>query len=86
MDIREHSFGGSLFSSETLAKCLEAFCRQHYDLAGRCQLWANFIRNGNPNGEDHHRTTNAQWEPYTPMLRYNGVLRQSVCEGQPDGL
>lgn len=39
------------FFFETLAKCWRPFIGKHYDLARQmCNYWANFIRNGDPNG------------------------------------
>lgn len=41
------------FFFETLAKCWRPFTGKHYDLARQmCDYWANFIRTGDPNGQD----------------------------------
>lgn len=54
------------FFFETLAKCWRPFVGRHYDLARQmCNYWANFIRTGNPNGEDVDGTTMPEWEPYS---------------------
>ena len=54
------------FFFETLAKCWRPFVGKHYDLARRmCNYWANFITNGDPNGNDADGTPMPRWEPYT---------------------
>lgn len=53
------------FFFESLAKCWRPFTGQHYDLARQmCDYWANFIKNGDPNG------TGSQGDmlPYWPQL------------------
>ncbi|MCI9144531.1 MAG: carboxylesterase family protein, partial [Lachnospiraceae bacterium] len=53
------------FFFETLAKCWRPFVGRHYDLARQmCNYWANFIKTGNPNGEDADGTPMPQWLPY----------------------
>ena len=55
------------FFFETLAKCWRPFTGKHYDLARQmCTYWANFIRNGNPNGEDLPGQALPEWERYAP--------------------
>ena len=55
------------FFFETLAKCWRPFVGKHYDLARQmCNYWANFIRSGNPNGEDSTGEMMPNWEAYTP--------------------
>jgi para-nitrobenzyl esterase len=59
------------FFFETLAKCWRPFVGKHYDLARQmCNYWANFIRNGNPNGKDSTGEDMPQWNPYTPEAPY----------------
>lgn len=54
------------FFFETLAKCWRPFTGKHYDLARQmCNYWANFIKNGDPNGTDSDGTPMPRWEPYT---------------------
>ena len=39
---------------------------RHYDLSRQmCNYWANFIKNGDPNGVDADGTQMPVWEPYT---------------------
>ncbi|RUS43939.1 carboxylesterase/lipase family protein [Cohnella sp. AR92] len=55
------------FFFETLAKCWRPFVGKHYDLARQmCHYWANFIRNGDPNGQDSTGEDLPKWEPYRP--------------------
>lgn len=54
------------FFFETLAKCWRPFDGRHYDLARKmCNYWANFIKNGDPNGMDADGEPMPQWLPYT---------------------
>ena len=54
------------FFFETLAKCWRPFVGKHYDLARlMCNYWANFIKNGDPNGKDADGTDMPYWKPYT---------------------
>ncbi len=54
------------FWFETLAKCWRPFKGKHYDLARQmCNYWANFIRSGDPNGNDADGTPMETWEAYT---------------------
>ncbi|NMA37955.1 MAG: carboxylesterase family protein [Papillibacter sp.] len=56
------------FFFETLAKCWRPFVGKHYDLARQmCNYWANFIKTGDPNGEDADGTPMPQWKPYTDL-------------------
>ena len=53
------------FFFETLAKCWRPFKGRHYDLARQmCNYWANFIKTGDPNGEDADGTKMPHWYPY----------------------
>ncbi|SFD50743.1 para-nitrobenzyl esterase [Paenibacillus catalpae] len=59
------------FFFETLAKCWRPFVGKHYDLARQmCNYWANFIRDGDPNGKDSTGEDLPHWEPYTPNAPY----------------
>ena len=54
------------FWFETLAKCWRPFVGKHYDLARHmCNYWANFIKNGDPNGNDANGAPMERWDPYT---------------------
>jgi para-nitrobenzyl esterase len=62
------------FFFETLAKCWRPFTGKHYDLARQmCNYWANYIKNGNPNGIDSTGEEMPGWEPYTLDAPY-GML------------
>ena len=68
------------FFFETLAKCWRPFVGKHYDLARQmCNYWANFIRNGDPNGLDATGEELPRWEPYTPEAPY-GMLFADQAE------
>lgn len=54
------------FFFETLAKCWRPFVGRHYDLSRQmCNYWANFIKTGNPNGNDIDGSPLPEWEAYT---------------------
>ena len=54
------------FFFETLAKCWRPFTGKHYDLARQmCNYWTNFIKSGDPNGDDADGTPMEHWAPYT---------------------
>lgn len=51
------------FFFETLAKCFRPFTGVHYDLSRwMCNYLANFIKNGNPNGNDQDKTPMPEWK------------------------
>ena len=53
------------FFFETLAKCWRPFTGRHYDLARQmCDYWVNFIRTGDPNGEDSIGQQLPHWPVY----------------------
>lgn len=53
------------FFFETLAKCWRPFVGRHYDLSRMmCNYWVNFIKTGNPNGEDVDGKPMPYWYPY----------------------
>lgn len=72
------------FFFETLAKCWRPFTGKHYDLARHmCNYWANFIRNGDPNGPDSTGQHMPTWEPYTSEAPYGMLFAdQAVCVRQ----
>jgi len=54
------------FVFETLAKCWRPFMGFHMDLARQmCNYTANFVKNGNPNGDDADGTPMPEWKPLT---------------------
>lgn len=54
------------FFFETLAKCSRPYVGRHYDLARQmANYWANYIKNGNPNGADADGKIMPAWLPYT---------------------
>jgi para-nitrobenzyl esterase len=61
------------FFFETLGVCWRPFTGRHYDLARQmCNYWSNFIRNGNPNGDDIDGSPMPEWAPFakaeSPMI------------------
>ncbi len=53
------------FFFETLSKCWRPFNGKHYDLARiMCNYWANFIKSGDPNGNDADGTPMPEWPAY----------------------
>ena len=53
------------FFFETLAACWRPFVGRHYDIARQMTNYiTNFIKNGNPNGEDIDGTEMPKWLPY----------------------
>lgn len=68
------------FFFETLAKCWRPFVGKHYDLARQmCNYWANFIKNGDPNGLDATGEPMPYWSPYTKDEPF-GMLFQDAPE------
>lgn len=59
------------FFFESLAKCWRPFQGRHYDQARiLCNYWANFVKSGNPNGNDADGAPMPQWELYTKENPY----------------
>lgn len=53
------------FFFETLAKCWRPFVGRHYDLARQMTNYiCNFIKTGNPNGNDSDGTPLPEWKPF----------------------
>ncbi|UJF31739.1 carboxylesterase/lipase family protein [Paenibacillus hexagrammi] len=74
------------FFFETLAKCWRPFVGKHYDLARQmCTYWANFIRSGDPNGQDSTGEELPRWEAFTPEAPYRMVFadRSEFSREQP---
>ncbi len=54
------------FTFETLAKCSRPFHGKHYDLARQmCNYWTNFVKIGNPNGNDADGKPMPEWVPFS---------------------
>lgn len=54
------------FFFETLAKCWRPFTGHHYDVARQmCNYLVNFVKTGDPNGEDADGSKMPAWQPYT---------------------
>ncbi|WP_295155522.1 carboxylesterase/lipase family protein [uncultured Ruminococcus sp.] len=67
------------FFFETLAKDTRPFEGRHYDIARQmCDYWANFIKNGDPNGYDINGNKLPAWRCYTDSDR-------AEMEFTPDG-
>ena len=46
--------------------CWRPFKGRHFDLARlMCNYWTNFVKTGNPNGNDADGTPMPEWKPYT---------------------
>lgn len=53
------------FFFETLAKCWRPFTGKHYDLSRQmCNYWADFIKKGNPNGNDSTGEVMEKWTSF----------------------
>lgn len=77
------------FFFETLAKCWRPFVGKHYDLARQmCNYWANFIRSGDPNGDDVTGERMPRWETYHPDAPFGIVFGEKAkfVRAQPDEL
>ena len=73
------------FFFETLAKCWRPFVGKHYDLARQmCNYWANFIKTGDPNGQDQTGVDMPQWNPYSAEEPY-GMLFKDQPEFTREG-
>ncbi len=59
------------FFFETLAKSWRPFVGTHYDLSREmCNYWANFVKNGDPNGKDSTGEQMPEWKPYEPSSKW----------------
>ena len=66
------------FFFETLAKCWRPFTGKHYDLARQmCDYWVNFIRTGDPNGQDSQEQALPAW----PALDVKSPVRMRFAAG-----
>ena len=60
------------FMSENLLKCWRPFDGHHFDLARKmANYWANFVKTGDPNGNDKDGTPMLHWDPFTAEDRCN---------------
>ena len=78
------SFHGSdlWFVFESLNRCWRPFVGKHYDLARKVSgYWANFVRCGNPNGNDKFGFALPCWKPYEPQKPFVMTFRD---EPEPD--
>ena len=77
------------FFFETLAKCWRPFTGKHYDIARlMCNYWANFVKTGDPNGQDADGSDMPYWKPYTveePCRMWFGDTAYTEEKG-PDAL
>lgn len=85
------------FFFETLAKCWRPFVGQHYDLSRMmCNYWVNFIKTGDPNGNDADGKPMPYWYPYEkekpcemifmsdrPVVTTNGKFLNLCAIGNP---
>ena len=54
------------FFFENFWKCWRPYTGKHFDLSRKmANYWANFIKNGDPNGKDADGTDMPLWKPYT---------------------
>ncbi|MCH5333529.1 MAG: carboxylesterase family protein, partial [Agathobacter sp.] len=74
------------FFFETLAKCWRPFHGQHYDLARKmCNYWCNFIKTGDPNGEDADGTKMPEWKPYTKETTFGMAFKTEGPQPEASG-
>ena len=77
------------FYFETLAKCWRPFVGKHYDLSRKmANYWTNFIKTGDPNGNDADGTPMPEWKPATADAPYAMIWGDTVeiCTEGPDEL
>ena len=54
------------YAFHSLDRCWRPFTGKDYDLAGQmCAYWANFVKNGDPNGADINGRPLPEWHHYT---------------------
>lgn len=64
------------FFLETLAKCSRPFVGKHYDLARiMCNYWCNFVKTGDPNGNDADGSRMPEWKPYDKNDKFEMIFR-----------
>ena len=59
------------FWFETLGKCWRPLVGRHFDLSRQmCNYWANFVKTGNPNGNDADGSKMPEWKPYEASSKW----------------
>lgn len=76
------------FVFETLGVCWRPFVGKHYDLARLvCNYWANFIKRGDPNGDDADGGAMPRWEAYSGKdpftMRFTGAPARDETADDP---
>ena len=81
------SFHGSelWFAYDSLARSWRPFEGKHYDLARQISsYWVNFVKNGNPNGEDVFGYRLPEWKRFTAdnsfLLRFKDAPQQHTVK------
>lgn len=73
------------FFFESLGKCWRPFVGRHFDLARQmCNYWTNFMKNGDPNGNDADGTPMPVWEPYREDNRAEMVFTSEGAKAVKD--
>ena len=58
------------FFFDNLHECWRPFTGRHYDLARvMCNYFVNFIKSGDPNGQDQDGSSMPMWKPYSPSYK-----------------
>lgn len=73
------------FTFESLMKCWRPFDGHHYDLSRKmCNYWANFAKNGNPNGNDANGEPMPEWKKFLEDDRNIMFFKDEVyCTNAP---
>lgn len=72
------------FMFETLAKSSRPFIGKHYDLARKmCNYWTNFIKCGDPNGNDADGAAMCKWTPFTEDFPGHLRFNEDIIEMRP---
>ncbi len=70
------------FFFETLGKCWRHYVGRHYDLARQmCNYYANFVKNGTPNGNDPDGSVMPEWKPYTASEHFEMHFTSDGAKG-----
>lgn len=84
------SFHGSdlWFMFDSLGNSWRPFEGKHYDLARQvCSYWTNFVKTGDPNGEDYNGNPLPVWKPYRReeknVMKFRDISRPEVLEECP---
>ncbi|WP_022761223.1 carboxylesterase family protein [Butyrivibrio sp. AD3002] len=74
------------FFFESLGKCWRPFEGRHFELARKmCDMFANFIKTGDPNGKGWDGEDLPVWEPYTDKNRAEMVFDGRGATPQKEG-